>query len=153
MSPSQSRATSLYYVQVFHQYYEKFKFKGKLGFPVTLEDILKEFIFHPSIAKIRKTYESNKNLSFHQVTQEKSVGLKLSLITKTINFFVENKCFPDDMNLSEVSTIFKKNDDVDKEYYRPVSVLFNLSKPRIMSLKESCTAHLMRSCKINWQTY
>ena len=37
------------------------------------------------------------------------------------------------MKFLEVSTIFKKNDDVDKEYYRPVSVLFNLSKKRIMS--------------------
>ena len=28
--------------------------------PVTLEDILKKFIFHPSIDNIRKAYESNK---------------------------------------------------------------------------------------------
>ena len=28
---------------------------------VTLEYILKKFIFHPSIDKIKKTYESNKN--------------------------------------------------------------------------------------------
>ena len=28
--------------------------------PVTWEDILKKVIFHPSIDKIRKTYESNK---------------------------------------------------------------------------------------------
>ena len=77
------------------------------------------------------------------------VGIMLSLITKTINFSFENKCFPDDMKFLEVSPIFKKNNDVDKVYYRPVSILFNLSKEKIMSLKKSWTAQLMHSCKIN----
>ena len=36
--------------------------------------------------------------------------------------------FSDDLKLAEVSLIFKKNDDLDKENYRPVSVLFNVSK-------------------------
>ena len=38
--------------------------------PVTLNDILEKFIFHQSIDKIRKTYESNKKFSFQQVTEE-----------------------------------------------------------------------------------
>ena len=38
--------------------------------PVTLNDILEKFIFHPSIDKIRKTYESDKKFSFQQVTEE-----------------------------------------------------------------------------------
>ena len=38
--------------------------------PVTLNNILKKFIFHPSIDKIRKTYENNKKFSFQQVTEE-----------------------------------------------------------------------------------
>ena len=37
--------------------------------PVTLNDTLKNFIFHPSIDKIRKTFESNKQFSFQQVTE------------------------------------------------------------------------------------
>ena len=45
-----------------------------------------------------------------------------------INLLFENGCFPDDLKLAEVSPIFKKNDDLDKENYRPVSVLFNVSK-------------------------
>ena len=36
---------------------------------VILEDIL-QIIFHPSIEKIRKTYESYKKFSFQQVTKE-----------------------------------------------------------------------------------
>ena len=40
----------------------------------------------------------------------------------------ENGCFPGDLKLREVSSIFKKNDDLGKENYRPVNVLFNVSK-------------------------
>ena len=32
------------------------------------------------------------------------------------------------LKLAEVNPIFKKNDNLDKENYRPVSVLFNVSK-------------------------
>ena len=96
-----------------------------------MNDILKKFVVHRSIDKIRKTYESNKKFSFQQVTKEHlqqvSVdGFKatpadmlkvtldmihLSLITKIINLSFENGCFPDDLKLAEVSPIFKKNDD------------------------------------------
>ena len=46
---------------------------------VTLNDILKKFIFHPSIDKITKTYESNKKFSFQQVTEEHVRQLILSI--------------------------------------------------------------------------
>ena len=78
-----------------------------------------------------------------------TLDIHLSLITKIINLSFENACFPDDLKLAEVSPIFKKNDDLDKENYRPVIILFNVKR----SLKKSCTAKLMRSCKINCQTY
>ena len=131
------------------------KLKEDLGSPpVTLNDILEKFIFHPSIDKIRKTYESDKKFSFQQVTEEHvrqvilnidgskatpvgdipadilkvTLDIHLSLITKIINLSFENACFPDDLKLAEVSPIFKKNDDLDKENHWPVSVLFNVSK-------------------------
>ena len=118
-----------------------------------MNNILKKFIFHPSIDKIRKTYECDQKFSFQQVTEERlrqvilsidgskgtpvgditadmlkiTLDIHLSLITKIINLSFENGCFPDDLKLAEVSPIFKKNDDLDKENYRPVSVLFNVS--------------------------
>ena len=132
-----------------------------------MNDILKKFVVHRSIDKIRKTYESNKKFSFQQVTKEHlqqvilSVdGFKatpadmlkvtldmihLSLITKIINLSFENGCFPDDLKLAEVSPIFKKNDDLDKET-RHLSVFYLMCQ---RSLRESFTAKLMRSCKIN----
>ena len=61
----------------------------------------------------------------------------LPLTTKIVNLSLKNGCFPDNLKLSEV--IFHKNNktnkqaklknnDVDKENYRLVSVLLNVSK-------------------------
>ena len=57
-----------------------------------------------------------------------TLDITLSLITKIINLPFENGFFPDDWKLAEVSPIFNKNDDLDNENYRPVNVLFNVSK-------------------------
>ena len=56
-----------------------------------------------------------------------TLEIHYSLITKTVNLSFETTCFPDDLKLAEVSPIFKKNDDLDKQNYKPVSVLFNVS--------------------------
>ena len=39
---------------------------------------------------------------------------------------IDNNCYPD--YLAEVSLVFKKKGDLDKENYRPVSVLSHVSK-------------------------
>ena len=57
-----------------------------------------------------------------------TLDIHLSLIMEIINLSFENGCFPDDLKLAEVSPIFKKNNHLNKENYRPVSVLFNVSK-------------------------
>ena len=57
-----------------------------------------------------------------------TLDVHLSLVTKIINLPLENGCSPDDLKLAEVRPIFKKNDDLDKENYRLVSALFNVSK-------------------------
>ena len=57
-----------------------------------------------------------------------TLDIHLSLITKIINLSFENGLFPGNLKLEEVSPIFKKNDDLDIENYRPVSVSFNVSK-------------------------
>ena len=118
--------------------------------PVPLNDILEKFSFHPSIDEIRKTYERDKNFFFQQVTEEHvrqvilsidgskatpvgdipadmlkvTLDIDLLLITKMISLSFGNGCFPVGLKLSEGSLIFKKNDDLDKENYRSVSVLF-----------------------------
>ena len=41
---------------------------------------------------------------------------------------IDNNCYPDDLKLAEVSPVFKKKGDLDKENYRPVSALSHVSK-------------------------
>ena len=57
-----------------------------------------------------------------------TVDIHLPFITNSINLSIENGCFPEELRLAEVSPIFKKKDDLDKENYRPVSVLPHVPK-------------------------
>ena len=49
-------------------------------------------------------------------------------ITQIINISIDNGCYPGDLKLAEVSPVFKKKDDLDKENYRPASVSSHVSK-------------------------
>ena len=49
-------------------------------------------------------------------------------MTQIINMSIDNNCYPDDLELAEVRSVFKKKDDLDKENYRPASVSFHVSK-------------------------
>ena len=40
----------------------------------------------------------------------------------------EKDCFPNDLKLAEVTPVFKKEDELSKENYRPISFLSHLSK-------------------------
>ena len=44
-----------------------------------------------------------------------------------IHMSIDNNCYPDNLKLAEV-LLFRKKDDLDKENYRPVSVLSDVSK-------------------------
>ena len=50
-----------------------------------------------------------------------TVDIHLPFITSSINLSIKKGCFPEDFKLAEVSQIFKKKDDLDKENYRSVS--------------------------------
>ena len=49
------------------------------------------------------------------------IDVYVSLLTKIINLSIRNWCFPEELKTAEISPIFKGNDDLDKENYRPVS--------------------------------
>ena len=55
-------------------------------------------------------------------------NVDLLLTTKIVNLSFENNCFPEDLKLAEVSPVFKKDDDLDKENYRLVNVVFHVPK-------------------------
>ena len=57
-----------------------------------------------------------------------TVNVHVSLITKIINSSTRNGCSPHELKVKEVTPIFNINDDLDKENYRPDSVLPHVSK-------------------------
>ena len=129
----------------------------------TLEDVLDTFNSYPNIERIMRTVKANEKVSFQPVPQDlvrgiilnldsskatpvgdnpadmlkSMVDIHLSFITKIVNFSHENGCFPDELKIAKVSPVFKKNDGLDKENYRPASILSHVSKvfERIMYMQ------------------
>ena len=119
-----------------------------------LEDVLADFHSYRSIERIRRTIKTNAKFSFQSVPEDlvyevilngdgskstpvgdipadmlkSAVDLHLPFLTKIMNYSFGNCCFEDTLKLAVVSTIFKTNDDLDKESYRPVSILSHVSK-------------------------
>ena len=59
---------------------------------------------------------------------KQTIDIHLPIITQIMNMSIDSNCYPDDLKFAEVSPVFKKKDDLDKENYRPVSVLSHVSK-------------------------
>ena len=119
-----------------------------------INDILEKQKNHPSLQEISQTFMANKNFSFKLMTEDLvkeeimnldgfkatpivvisvdilklTVHIGFPFITNRINLSIEKACFPEELKLAEVSPIFKKKDDLDKESYRPVSVLPHVPK-------------------------
>ena len=130
----------------------------EIGFPDqidTVEDAIARHLNHPSILEISSRYSDLKNsFSFHYIDQNtvkiylkefnarKATGfdnipgkiLKLAHeplsipFTFLINTSISQNVFPDDLKCAEVSPLYKKNDNLNKINYRPVSILTGLSK-------------------------
>ena len=57
-----------------------------------------------------------------------SINTYLSELTILINNCLKEGVFPDDLKLADITPIFKKEDSLNKENYRPISILSHLSK-------------------------
>ena len=112
--------------------------KGKLN---NLEAILKAFESHPSIEKIKQTFNTTEKFSFRNVkddelrkiisnldgcqctpagdiptdTLKQTIDINLPIMTQIINMSIDNNHYPDHLKLAEVSPVFKQKDDLDKE--------------------------------------
>ena len=121
---------------------------------ITLDEVLEKFQYNPSIKRIRETFHNSEKFSFTEVTEDQvrkeilhldgskatpvgdilvvilnlTVDVHLSTITKVIHLSLRNGCPLNDLNSAEISPILKKDIDLEKENYRPVSVLCNVSK-------------------------
>ena len=58
---------------------------------------------------------------------KQAIDIHLPIMTQIINMPFDNDYYPDDLKLAEVSPVFKKKDDLDKENYKSVSVLSHVS--------------------------
>ena len=77
------------------------------------------------------------NLSSKKVIGKVNISAKtlkdsLSVYTKELTTIIikclKDGLFPNELKLADVWTVFKKNDDLNKEKYRPVSILLHMSK-------------------------
>ena len=121
-----------------------------------IEQITSAFNNHASIKKIREVFPeiSSNNFKFTKVTKQsvknevlklntkksstngsipgtilkQSVETYLPFLTKAINLAITECEFPDKLKKSEVIPLYKKQDPLKKENYRPISLLLHVSK-------------------------
>ena len=119
-----------------------------------IDSIIQTYDKRPSILKIRGYIDQTKIFSFHkvnitqmemeinQLNPKKAPGVDgipanilkrasdilKSPLTELYNISMENQQFPDNLKFSNVTPLFKKDDNTDKANYRPVSVLPSTSK-------------------------
>ena len=119
-----------------------------------IEQILHSYSEHPSILKINEVVNHNMKFSFDKVNQKqiekeimelnpkKAAGydtippkvLKDTVkelqapLSNLFNTCVEGNIFPSDLKYANVSPLFKKDDNTNKENYRPISILPSISK-------------------------
>ena len=119
-----------------------------------VKDIYDDFEYHESILSIKSRNYPIDAFSFEEVNEDvilklvrsldgnkatghdnipaallKSAAEELALLIKIlINRSIRDAQFPHDLKLSEIPSIFKSKDDLDKENFRPISILPCISK-------------------------
>ena len=110
---------------------------------------VKRFQSHPRVLKIKSSVKSAINFSFGRITVEEMLEQLHNLdpkkgspqeaiptkilksnadlfcfpLTELFNKLVEESSFPDDIKNADVSSLFKKYDNMSKKKYRPISLL------------------------------
>ena len=125
---------------------------------VNIQDAVEMAIFkyknHPSVMKIKENYPDIKDkFTFKQVLPEEvnaqilklktsksargNIPLKVIKLASKVNLIklcdcinanINNKVFPNDLKLADITPAFKNDETINKVNYRPVSVLSGFSK-------------------------
>ena len=106
--------------------------------------------------------DGTKSILFGDVPAEmlKSItDIHISILKRIINLSFWNGCSPDDLKASEVSPIFQKNDDLEKENYRSLSIFAHMLKvverimyTQIQSFIEDKLSELFTGFRNNYST-
>ena len=107
----------------------------KLSFKFVTEDLVREEVMNLVGSKATPTDDISVDIL------KSTVDIYLPYITNSINLSIRKGCFPEELKLAEVSSIFKKRDDLYKESYRPLSVL-----PYMPKVFERIMYHQMNYC-------
>ena len=127
----------------------------KIDPKANLESMIDTFQNHESVQRTKlANFHSKSSLTFNSVSEldvkkeilnlsskkatrkgdiptrilKSSINAYLSELTILINNCLKKGVFPDDLKLADIRPIFKKEDSLNKENYRPVSILTHLSK-------------------------
>ena len=113
-----------------------------------------KFQFHPSILLIKSKINTSNSFSFTEIETDdvnkeirslnskksgtqndipakifkKCVSSTAPVLQKLFNEILRTGNFPDKLKLADITQVFKKNNPLEKEDYRPVSVLPAVSK-------------------------
>ena len=133
-----------------------------------IDIIIQNFSDHLSILKIKENINQIEIFSFKLInemdieTEIKALnskkapgvdGIPVNILKETIdilkyplaqlfNVSIENQIFPNDLKYANVTPIFKKYENVNKENYRPISILPSISKIFERSMFKQITAFI-----------
>ena len=83
-------------------------------------------------------------LSIPATILRQCVNAYLPHLTNSINYYIQHSNFQQELKLSEVIPVYKKLDPLQKENYRPVSLL-----PHVLKIFERI---IHKQIKIRWDT-
>ena len=92
---------------------------------------------HRETVSVKEVKKELMNLSSKKVTRKADIPAKIlkdslsvytNELTTTVSNSLKDGLFPNELKLADVSPVFKKDDDLNKENYRPVSILSHMSK-------------------------
>ena len=90
-----------------------------------------QFVSNNEVKKEIENLDTKKSSTYGSIPAtilKQCVNAYLPHLTNSINYSIQHSNFPQELKLSEVIPVYKKLDPLQKENYRPVSLLPHVSK-------------------------